>query len=143
MVLSQEVDVKVIGLVYMMLSAKQLKFAQLLRDALIAKVNNCDSVSQLDQCMVLLVAEATNTRPHCNDCFSSQDDIRSSKVMTSCVQSVISCTYCNRKHTLFDFKPEALARQMTLLDAGYFYKLDVRRCDHLWQLTIFFVLTDL
>jgi len=36
--LSQDVDIKVIGLVYKMLSAKQLKFAQLLRDALIAKV---------------------------------------------------------------------------------------------------------
>ena len=42
--LSQEIDVKVIGLVYMMLSAKQLKFAQLLRDALITKV----STFQLD-----------------------------------------------------------------------------------------------
>ena len=42
--LSQEIDVKVIGLVYMMLSTKQLKFAQLLRDALITKV----STFQLD-----------------------------------------------------------------------------------------------
>ena len=37
--LSQDGDIKVINLVYKMLSAKQLKFAQLLRDALIAKVN--------------------------------------------------------------------------------------------------------
>ena len=36
--LSQDADIKVINLVYKMLSAKQLKFAQLLRDALIAKV---------------------------------------------------------------------------------------------------------
>ena len=47
--------------------------------------------------------------------------------------------YCHRKHSLFDFKPEGFAKQMTLLDAGYFYKLDVRY-DHYWQLTIFFVL---
>jgi len=76
--LSQEIDVKVIGLVYMMLSAKQLKFAQLLRDALIARVNTL-SISQLNHVM-LFVVEAANTRPHCNDSSSPQDDLRRSKV---------------------------------------------------------------
>ena len=33
------------------------------------------------------------------------------------------CLY--RKHSIFDFKAETLAKQMTLLDAEYFYKLDV------------------
>ena len=43
--LSQDIDIKVINLVYKMLSAKQLKFAQLLRDALIAKVRVVHSSS--------------------------------------------------------------------------------------------------
>ena len=37
---------------------------------------------------------------------------------------ITTCTYC-RKHSIFHFKPESLAKQMTLLDADCFYKLDV------------------
>lgn len=88
--LNQDVDIKVINLVYKMLSAKQLKFAQLLRDALIAKLKQ-------------LIPDNTAK-------FAPAPKI---------------ITVGAKKHSLFDFKPENLAKQMTLLDAEYFYKLDV------------------
>ncbi|XP_065918716.1 rap guanine nucleotide exchange factor 1-like [Dysidea avara] len=88
--LSQEIDVKVIGLVYMMLSTKQLKFAQLLRDALITKLKQ-------------LIPDHTAM-------FTALPKMLTDGAKHMCLTTRLYGGF---------------AKQMTLLDAGYFYKLDI------------------
>lgn len=93
--LSKETQVELIDLVHMMITDGNLKFAQILRNALVDKLNK-------------LITENT----------SSLTLGRS--FMTS----------AQRKSSIMDFSPEAIARQMTILDNELFQEVDV--CEMLY-----------